>query len=319
MSGETELEKHISKWQSALGNQRRLSPHTVENYSRDVTQFINFLTHYFGRQVHLADMEKLVLRDLRAFLAARRQTDAAESRSLARSLSGIRSFARYLAKQGIAVSTAFELIKAPKTPKSLPRPVAAHDVFAMLEQAQAQAKRPWEGARDVALLMLLYGCGLRINEALSLTYGNRPQAKQTSLRIIGKGGVERNLPLLPVIADAVAQYLAAAPFAFQPADPLFRGTRGKAFSARQAQMMVARLRGACGLPETVTPHALRHSFATHLMAAGGDLRTIQELLGHANLSSTQIYTLVDEARLHAVYDKAHPRAQMPTAAKAEKA
>lgn len=319
MSNKTDLQKHITNWQSALANQRRLSPHTVENYSRDVAQFISFLTHYFGRQVSLADMEKLVLRDLRAFLAARRQAEGAESRSLARSLSGIRSFARYLAKQGVAVSAAFELIKAPKTPKSLPRPVAANDVFAMLEQAQAQAKRPWEGARDVALLVLLYGCGLRITEALSLTYGNRPQAKQTSLRIIGKGGVERNMPLLPVIADAVAQYLAIVPFSFQPDDPLFRGTRGKAFSARQAQMMVARLRGACGLPESVTPHALRHSFATHLMAAGGDLRTIQELLGHANLSSTQIYTLVDEARLHAVYDKAHPRAHMPTPTKAEKA
>jgi integrase/recombinase XerC len=235
--------------------------------------------------------------------------DDAENRSVARNISGLRSLATYMAQQDIPVSNAFKTIRSPKQPRRLPRPVNENHVLQMIELAGDSARTPWQGHQDVALLILIYGCGLRVSEALSLTYHSRPRQGQASLRITGKGNKQRDIPVLPVVVDAIESYLAAAPFAFTAAEPLFRAARGGPLSARQVQHNVARLRKLIGLTDSVTPHALRHSFATHLLAAGGDLRTIQELLGHASLSSTQIYTEVDQANLTKIYDAAHPRAK----------
>ena len=254
------------------------------------------------------DFAQVSLQLLRAYMAARRQAGA-QSRALARSLSGLRSFTGWLAAHEQDISPAFAQIKAPKIPKSLPRPLAADDALALLAAAGETAKAEWEGARDQALLLLLYGCGLRISEALSLRVADAPQANQAVLRITGKGGKQREVPLLPMIGTTLARYMDLAPFAFAYDEVLFKSRTGKPFSARLAQMMVARLRTHLELPDSVTPHALRHSFATHLLAGGGDLRTIQELLGHASLTSTQIYTQVQDDALTQDYQKAHPRAK----------
>ena len=302
------LQKELAAWQENLSAARRLSDHTISNYQRDLTQFLTFFISYEGRVMDTADFTQVSLQLLRAYLAARRQAGA-QSRALARSLSGLRSFTGWLAAHDIAISPAFAQIKSPKIPKSLPRPVAADDALALLAAAGETAKTKWEGARDQALLLLLYGCGLRISEALSLRVADAPQANQAVLRITGKGGKQREVPLLPMIGTAVADYMASAPFAFAYDEVLFKSRTGKPFSARLAQMMVARLRTHLELPDSVTPHALRHSFATHLLAGGGDLRTIQELLGHASLTSTQVYTQVQDDALAQDYKKAHPRAK----------
>ena len=295
----------LAQWQTALRDQKRVSPHTVGAYRRDVRQFLEFLSDHKGRPAGLEDLTALHVRELRAFLAARRQ-DGAGSRSLNRSLSGLRNFIAHLAAQGHTVSEALTLINPPRTPKSLPRPVGQDDALRLIGLALETPKQSWVGQRDAALLSLLYGAGLRIAEALALRAGDVPAAGGM-LSVTGKGGKMRQVPLLPLIHTALADYQEAAPFGFAAADPLFRGVRGGALSARQVQMTVAGLRRQLGLPDSVTPHALRHSFATHLLAGGGDLRSIQELLGHAQLSSTQIYTEIDQQALMAVYDKAHPR------------
>ena len=301
------LQKYIADWLESLRLAQQNGIHTATSYSRDMRQFCAFLQHHFERPPELEDFSKLHIRDLRAFLAARR-ISGVESRALARNLSGLRSFTRYLAKRGETVSSAFTSIRAPKIAKTLPRPVAADDARAMLTQARDSARTPWEGLRDMALLALLYGAGLRISEALQLNHRDLPQSDNAMLRVIGKGGKERDIPLLPLVCQLLNAYCAAAPFAIVPNAPLFWSTRGRRLGARTVQARVAAIRRAMALPASVTPHALRHSFASHLLAAGGDLRTIQELLGHASLSSTQIYTEVDTAHLHDIYAKTHPRA-----------
>jgi integrase/recombinase XerC len=245
------------------------------------------------------------VRDLRAFMAARR-ADGVSPRSLNRALSALRHFTDYLQSRDIAVSPAFSALSGAKTRAGLPRPVGENDVARLIQCALYTARLDWLGRRDAALLTLLYGTGLRISEALSLTREDIETANDM-LRVTGKGGKQRDVPLLPLVVRALNDYLAAQPFGLRHADKIFRGARGGPLAARQAQSMLAGLRRAIGLPDNVTPHALRHSFASHLLSGGGDLRTIQELLGHAQLSSTQIYTQVDEAALLAVYDKAHKR------------
>ena len=308
MTANADLQTLIDCWLSEL-NQRDLSRHTVEAYLRDVTQFIAFLAEHSGQEVSPASFDTLKAMDVRSFLARRRNVEATQSRSLARSLSGLRSFTLYLLEKNYPVSAAFKIVRSPRIPKSLPRPMSQSDALQMIALAGDMSSHPWENLRNQALLVLIYGCGLRISEALNLSYGDRPKPDNISIRITGKGKKQRDAPILPLIENAIQQYIQAAPFDFKDDDPLFRGVRGGRFSARQVQMIVEKCRRSMGLPDTVTPHAFRHSFATHLLAAGGDLRTIQELLGHTSLSSTQIYTEIEDTELGRIYKNAHPRSK----------
>ena len=309
MTANADLQTLIDGWLSEL-NQRDLSRHTVEAYLRDVTQFIAFLAEHSGQEVSPASFDTLKAMDVRSFLAKRRNVEATQSRSLARSLSGLRSFTLYLSEKNYPVSAAFKIVRSPRIPKSLPRPLSQSDALQMIAVAGDMSSHPWENLRNQALLVLIYGCGLRISEALNLSYGDRPKPDNISIRITGKGKKQRDAPILPLIENAIQQYIQAAPFDFKDDDPLFRGVRGGRFSARQVQMIVEKCRRSMGLPDTVTPHAFRHSFATHLLAAGGDLRTIQELLGHTSLSSTQIYTEIEDTELGRIYKNAHPRSKL---------
>ena len=309
MIANADLQTLIDDWLSEL-NQRDLSRHTVEAYLRDVTQFIAFLAEHSGQEVSPASFDTLKAMDVRSFLARRRNVEATQSRSLARSLSGLRSFTLYLSEKNYPVSAAFKIVRSPRIPKSLPRPMSQSDALQMIALAGDMSSHPWENLRNQALLVLIYGCGLRISEALNLSYGDRPKPDNISIRITGKGKKQRDAPILPLIENAIQQYIQAAPFDFKDDDPLFRGVRGGRFSARQIQIIVEKCRRSMGLPDTVTPHAFRHSFATHLLAAGGDLRTIQELLGHTSLSSTQIYTEIEDTELGRIYKNAHPRSKL---------
>lgn len=293
-------------WLATLAGERRLSDQTLDAYERDSRQFLLFLTRHAGGPASLADVSSLRVADLRAFLAYRR-TDGAQSRTLGRNLAGIRSFIRFLERKGLANAAAAGAIRSPRQPRSLPKPLLASQAVT-LTTAEAQLHdEPWVAARDAAVLGLLYGCGLRISEALALTPSDFSNGA-TSLRVTGKGGKTRLVPLLDSVAAGVAEYRRLCPYAPAPADPLFRGVRGGVLQPAIIQRAMQTLRGAFGLPETATPHALRHSFATHLLSGGGDLRSIQELLGHSSLSTTQIYTGVDSARLLDIYDRTHPRA-----------
>ncbi|MGQ7793907.1 tyrosine recombinase XerC [Faunimonas sp. B44] len=301
-----DLQKAAEAWADQLAHERRLSPKTVEAYARDLWQFLTFLTRHIGEPPGCASVSELRTADIRAFLAARRN-EGVGARTLARQLAALRSFARFLDRRGLASTTAFVTIRSPRQPKSLPKALTVSDAERVVDGADVLAAEPWIAARDTAVLLLLYGCGLRISEALGLTRAAAPVGAARAIRVVGKGGRERVVPVLPVVSRAVEAYIAACPFALAPGDPLFRGAKGGPLSPRIIQLAVERLRGALGIEPSLTPHALRHSFATHLLGAGGDLRTIQELLGHASLSTTQIYTAVDTARLLDVYRKAHPR------------
>ncbi len=297
-------------WLGHLTDERGLAAKTAEAYSRDLGQFLNFLSRHLGQPPSLADLDALEPRDFRAFLAARR-ADGIDSRSLSRALSALRTFFRFLDKRGIAKNDAVRALAMPKVRHSVPKPIAVGKAKALLREAragEAPTAPEWVVARDAAVLTLLYGSGLRISEALGLDRRDAPVAGRDVLRIVGKGGKERVAPVLPVAQAAVARYLDLCPYPLKPDGPLFVGVRGDRLSPRIIQMVMARLRGALGLPETATPHALRHSFATHLLGHGADLREIQELLGHASLSTTQVYTEVDAAHLLKVYKAAHPRA-----------
>jgi integrase/recombinase XerC len=309
MTANAKLQTLINAWLQQL-KQRDLSSHTLEAYQRDVSQFIDFLAGHYEQEVTPASFNALKAMDVRSFLAKRREQETTQSRSLARSLSGLRSFTLYLSEKDYPVSSAFKIVKSPRIPKSLPRPMSQNDALQMIALAGDISSRPWENLRNQALLMLIYGCGLRISEALNLSYGERPKPDNVSVRITGKGKKQRDAPILPLIENAIQQYIKAAPFDFEDDDPLFRGLKGGRFSARQVQMIVAKCRRLMGLPDEVTPHAFRHSFATHLLAAGGDLRTIQELLGHSSLSSTQIYTEIEDTELGRIYKNAHPRSKL---------
>ncbi|MBW9054291.1 tyrosine recombinase XerC [Rhizobium mesosinicum] len=295
-----------SAWLENLARERRLSDHTLDAYERDTRQFLTFMTGHLGGPTTLRDIEALRPADFRAFLAARRK-EGSGARSVARNLAGIRSFLRHLEKKGLANAAGAGAVRSPKQPKSLPKPLSDRQAITVVSNEAQLHDEPWIAARDAAVMTLLYGCGLRISEALGLTLADI-KAGTTTLRITGKGNKTRLVPLLPIVFEAVEKYRALCPFHLDEGEPLFRGARGGPLQPAIVQRAMQKLRSAFGLPETATPHALRHSFATHLLAGGGDLRTIQELLGHASLSTTQIYTGVDASRLLEVYDKAHPRA-----------
>ena len=294
---------HISGWLRDLGAVRRLAAKTLEAYSRDLAQFVTFLAGHTGGAVSLETLREMRAADLRAFMAVRRQ-DRVEARSLARALSAIKSFFRYLEREGVLSTEALNTVRTPKTKKSLPKALTVLEAKATIATTDELEDRPWVAARDMAVLSLCYGAGLRISEALSLS---RADLDGPSLRITGKGGKTRLVPLIDPVRQSIEAYLKLCPFPLTPSQPLFRGVKGGVLSPRLIQLRVAQLRGALGLPPSATPHALRHSFATHLLGRGGDLRAIQELLGHASLSTTQIYTAVDTDRLLDAYRAAHPR------------
>jgi len=297
----------IGRWLGYLGAERRMSAKTLEAYKRDVGQFLDFLTRHLGGAPSLKQLAKLTPADVRAFMAARR-SEGLGSRSLMRVLAGTRSFARFLERNGKGKVGALSAVRAPKVTKTLPKPLAitAAKRISDTDLRAGEEREPWVIARDAAVLALLYGSGLRISEALSL----KPEdlVAGDAITVTGKGNKTRMVPVLPQVTKSIADYVALCPLDLPDDGLLFVGARGGPLSPRVVQLAMARLRGALGLPDTATPHALRHSFATHLLARGGDLRAIQELLGHASLSTTQIYTEVDSKRLLEVYASAHPRA-----------
>ncbi|MBX3529490.1 MAG: tyrosine recombinase XerC [Rhizobiaceae bacterium] len=295
-------------WLDALAKGRRLSPLTVEAYERDTRQFLQFLTRHLGGPPGLADIASLRPADLRAFLASRRN-DGAGARTLGRGLAGVRSLLRHLDRHGQASAAGVAALRSPRQPKSLPKPLAAKDAVRVVDFDEQLAGEPWIAARDAAVMTLLYGCGLRIAEALSIAAGDLATPTTAVLRVTGKGGKTRIVPVIPAARAAVMDYRKRCPYDLDADGPLFRGARGGPLAAEMIQRAMRKIRGALGLPDTATPHALRHSFATHLLGRGGDLRAIQELLGHASLSTTQVYTGIDTARLLEAYDGAHPRAR----------
>jgi integrase/recombinase XerC len=290
-------------WLRELGSVRRLAANTLEAYGRDVDQFIAFLAGHAGGPVTLATLRELRGADIRAFMAQRRN-ESLGSRSLARMLSALKSFFRFLEREGVVTSEALNVIRTPKLARSLPKALTVIEARQTIETTGEMEERPWVAARDMAVLSLCYGAGLRISEALALTAAD---LESQVLRVTGKGGKVRLVPLIEAVRRSIDLYLELCPFKAKPDEPLFRGVKGGVLSPRLIQLRVAQLRGALGLPPSATPHALRHSFATHLLGRGGDLRAIQELLGHASLSTTQIYTAVDTERLLESYRKAHPR------------
>ncbi len=295
-------------WLAALSAERGLSAATVEAYERDTRQFLAFLAGHLGGAPGLKDLADLRSLDFRAFLT-RRRAGGAGARTLGRGLAGIRSFMRYLERSGLANAAAATTMRAPRQPKSLPKPLTASDARRVVDAKEQLHEEPWIAARNAAVLTLLYGCGLRIGEALSLTGEALRNRGEKSIAVTGKGSKTRMVPLLPVVFDAVDLYRRLCIYDLPAGEPLFRGVRGGPLQPAVLQRDMRNLRSALGLPDTATPHALRHSFATHLLGSGGDLRTIQELLGHASLSTTQVYTGVDTARLLDVYRSAHPRAK----------
>ncbi len=299
------LSDRLGQW---LDHQRALAgaaENTIKAYQADVLGFLSFMTLHQGDAQGLAPIARIGVRDMRAWMAHERGRGVG-ARSLARALSAVKSFYRWLAEREGFEPTAVLSVRSPKFQRKLPRPLAEPAAKAMINTVEMQARDPWVGARDTAVVTLLYGCGLRISEALGLTGKDVPLPEV--LRITGKGGKERIVPVIDAARDAVATYLRLCPYPVETNAPLFKAVRGGALSPRAIQKVMQNTRLQLGLPATATPHAMRHSFATHLLSAGGDLRAIQELLGHASLSTTQAYTAVDAARLMDVYDKAHPKA-----------
>jgi integrase/recombinase XerC len=305
-----DLALQLRRWLSHLGAERRLSPKTLEAYARDVRQCLSFLGEHWGAQVTLPRFAALEASDVRAFMASRRADDIG-GRSLMRALAGLRSFGRFLEREGKGKVGALSAIRAPKVGKSLPKPIqiAAAKRFADADERAGENREPWILARDAAVMALLYGSGLRISEALGLRRRDVPLPGAGDVLIVtGKGNKTRMVPVLQNVLALIQAYVAICPHPLPAEGPVFLGSRGGPLSPRIIQLTMERLRGALGLPDSATPHALRHSFATHLLSRGGDLRAIQELLGHASLSTTQIYTGIDTERLFEVYRTAHPRA-----------
>src|SRR6187431_1827144 len=299
----------MTRWLTHLRAERRLSPKTLEAYARDLRQCLAFLSQHWGRKVTLKGFAALEATDIRAFMAMRRADDIA-GRSLMRALAGLRSFGRFLEREGKGKVGALSAIRAPKVAKTLPKPIqmAAAKRLTDADERAGEERDPWILARDAAVMALLYGSGLRISEALGLKRRDVPKPGEGDVLIVtGKGNKTRMVPVLQNVLQLIEDYAAMCPYSLGPAGPMFVGARGGPLSPRIIQLAMQRLRGALGLPDSATPHALRHSFATHLLSRGGDLRAIQELLGHASLSTTQIYTAVDAERLLEVYKSAHPR------------
>ena len=297
------VQKQLAGWTRDLGSVRRLAPNTLEAYGRDLAGFLAFLGHHTGGPVSLSTLKDMRAADIRAWMASRREDDI-QSRSLARGLSAIKSFFRFLEREGVMATEALNVIRTPKAKKSLPKALTVTEARTAIATVDEMEDTPWVAARDMAVLSLCYGAGLRISEALAVS---RADLDTSTLRVTGKGGKTRMVPLIDAVRASIETYLKLCPFSLTPTQPLFRGVKGGTLSPRLIQMRVVQLRSALGLPPSATPHALRHSFATHLLGRGGDLRAIQELLGHASLSTTQIYTAVDTDRLLESYRAAHPR------------
>lgn len=296
-----------AEWVAYLRDERRFAPNSVEAYERDVEAFLEFLADHLGGAPSGGDLAGLEPRDLRAYLAHRRQgPEGLSDRSISRALAAIRGFFRFLERRHGLANARLSLVRGPKLKRLLPRPVSEAAARDLIADARDAATEAWLGARDAALITLLYAAGLRISEALALTGADRPLPEQ--LRVRGKGGKERLVPILPAAREAVERYVALCPYACDKTAPLFRAARGGAMTPRMAQAAMAQLRARLGLPSSATPHALRHAFATHLLANGGDLRAIQELLGHESLSTTQGYASVETKKILQAYRAAHPRA-----------
>ncbi len=300
----------LKDWLSYLARERRAAKLTIEAYQRDVGDFLRFLSFYDGDAPNVARLGALTRTDIRAWLAQRRDRGLIAA-SNARALSAVKSLARRLTREGRIEIGVLATQRGPKLPRSVPKPLNAPEADALFENVDEVAAEPWIAKRDLAVLMLLYGCGLRIAEALSLTKAEAPKSSG-SLRVTGKGSKTRLVPVLPIVAEAVEDYLSHCPWPLAKDGPLFVGAKGGPLNPRLIQRSMQKLRLLLGLPETATPHALRHSFATHLLAGGGDLRAIQELLGHSSLSTTQRYTEIDAGQLLSVYQSAHPRAERPS-------
>ena len=296
----------LPRWRIWLATEKNFSAHTVTAYTGDVAAFLEFFAGHLGRPVRLADLAGARLPDFRAWLA-RRVTGGASATSRARAVSALRNFFGWLDRAGVLHNSKIGALATPKLPRSIPKPLPVADAAALLEAAEEFVDEPWIGLRDRALFTLLYGCGLRISEALALNRAALPLGD--TLTVLGKGRKERMVPLLPAVADSIAAYDRARPFKGGRDAPLFIGAKGKRLDPAIAQKAMRSLRLQLQLPDTATPHALRHSFATHLLTNGGDLRAIQELLGHASLSTTQRYTEIETEQLLSVYRDAHPRAR----------
>jgi integrase/recombinase XerC len=310
IKADADVRAEVLRWLGHLGAERRVAPKTLGAYARDVRQFLAFLTEHFGAPPSLAALTDISPADIRGFMA-RRRSEGLENRSLMRLLAGLRSFARYLEREGKGKASAFAAVRTPKIARTLPKPLAPQDAkdVADAESRAGEARPPWILARDAAVLALLYGAGLRISEALGINRREAPIGDIDALTVIGKGNKTRMVPIIVTLRRGIENYLALCPYPLPPEGPLFVGAQGRRLDPRIIQLAMERLRGGLGLPDTATPHALRHSFATHLLGRGGDLRSIQELLGHASLSTTQVYTAVDSGRLLEAYRAAHPRAR----------
>lgn len=308
-SADPSIAQEMARWLSHLGAERRLSPKTLEAYGRDLRQCLDFLSNHWGERVTLARFAALEATDIRAFMAMRRADDIA-GRSLMRALAGLRSFGRFLEREGKGKVGALSAIRAPKVAKSLPKPLpmASAKRLADADERAGEDRETWILARDAAVMALLYGSGLRISEALGLKRREVPRPGEGDVLVVtGKGNKTRMVPVLQNVLALIQEYVAMCPYSLPAEGPIFVGARGGPLSPRIIQLAMERLRGALGLPDSATPHALRHSFATHLLSRGGDLRAIQELLGHSSLSTTQVYTGIDSERLLEVYASAHPR------------
>ena len=301
-----DLARVVNDWQKNL-QLRQLSPHTYRAYNTDLTHFLKFMNGHIGKQVCINDLSDAAIRDFRSWLSNKAATGT-KSASRARSLAGIRNFFTWMDKNGIMHNPAASLLSTPKRSAKVPRPMDLNHVFKMIDLAMDNIT-DWVGLRDYALFSLLYGSGLRIDEALSMNVADWPN-HGLKIRIMGKGGREREVPLLPVARQRVERYRHAAPLSDDLNAPLFCGLRGKRLNQGVAQKTIRELRVTLGLPDTVTPHALRHSFATHLLGAGMNLREVQHLLGHVSLSSTQIYADVDHEAILEIFKKSHPRSKV---------
>ncbi|OUS12204.1 recombinase XerC, partial [Rhodospirillales bacterium 47_12_T64] len=287
-----DVQRAIEGWLRWHTTEKRSSENTLEAYAHDIRSFLYFLSDHSGELISLKMLNDLQTRDFRSWLAARAGRELSKT-STARALSAVRGFFKWLNRHQLTNNNALDILRTPKRPHTVPKALTKDEAKKVMEESSKLQDDTWVGLRDQAVMLLLYGCGLRISEALSLNQEEAPTKEQATLRILGKGNKERLVPLLPVVCEAIAKYQAACPFSLKPDGPLFIGVKGKRLSARVIQLQTQKLRGLLKLPETATPHALRHSFATHLLANGGDLRAIQELLGHASLSTTQRYTDVD--------------------------
>lgn len=296
----------MAKWQGWLKYEKRASAHTLESYQFDLNNLFRFLNRHRGKQVNLAMLAALTLGDFRSWLA-HNATENRQAASRARAVAGIRNFFRWLDRTGQLHNSAIELLKLPKASRRLPRPVSESDAQDIVALAKNVSEQDWIGLRNEALFTLLYGAGLRIGEALSLKHADL--AQKDRLTVTGKSNKQRNVPLLPIVRESLDRYLKICPYPSEPKEPLFVGARGEKLNPAVAQRHLRQLRRDLNLPDSVTPHALRHSFATHLLASGADLRSLQELLGHSSLSTTQLYTQVDAQQLSKAYKAAHPRAR----------